>query len=636
MSAPPTPMTRKEARKRIGLGRRDRVADYLPRWLEAEERLALLVVQTNDLEQRAKYDADLTSLREVIQTLKDTPERARPSFGGWIWAVVVLSLFGAGFVGYKNWVGFGGSRPAQISIEAEKESFEQALEKRRWEEAEETVALLKTEGVEVAWLEEAAQKITQGQDEERGQQVGFLIGNAQAALEAGRLTEALEFCEEVDELQPNHPKIKELRSLISEGRRQVKSLLVIKAIRKSISGGELNLAEKNLKELVKIHPEHREIPILRERLSEERLRIEKDHAEAKDLLAQARVLDEGVYSVEALKLLEEAMRLDPNQEVRDLYKKMSTYGRVIRVPAEFKTIAEAIEAARDKDRILISKGTYRESLIIPPGIELVGESRKSTILEYEGTKGSVVTLNESGKKVRLASLTLRHQGIANDEERFPVIVVSSGSLQLEDAAIKSASGHGLAVIGGGSAQLAQCDITKSGWDGVAVRGEQSRVTLDNVSSRENLHHGIDFWGGASGKITSSQFLKNGRAGVAILSPTTRFSITSTRIEGNREVGLLISGAPEVLVDQCDVQRNQLGGILVQDNSRLVTLIGNTVTKNGEAGIVIEKGVGIATYQSNVVEKNTGKQLWKNATFVKLEVPETETPPAPAPPLLETE
>jgi len=629
-------MTRKEARKRIGLGRRDRVADYLPRWLEAEERLALLVVQTNDLEQRAKYDADLTSLREVIQTLKDTPERARPSFGGWIWAVVVLSLFGAGFVGYKNWVGFGGSRPAQISIEAEKESFEQALEKRRWEEAEETVALLKTEGVEVAWLEEAAQKITQGQDEERGQQVGFLIGNAQAALEAGRLTEALEFCEEVDELQPNHPKIKELRSLISEGRRQVKSLLVIKAIRKSISGGELNLAEKNLKELVKIHPEHREIPILRERLSEERLRIEKDHAEAKDLLAQARVLDEGVYSVEALKLLEEAMRLDPNQEVRDLYKKMSTYGRVIRVPAEFKTIAEAIEAARDKDRILISKGTYRESLIIPPGIELVGESRKSTILEYEGTKGSVVTLNESGKKVRLASLTLRHQGIANDEERFPVIVVSSGSLQLEDAAIKSASGHGLAVIGGGSAQLAQCDITKSGWDGVAVRGEQSRVTLDNVSSRENLHHGIDFWGGASGKITSSQFLKNGRAGVAILSPTTRFSITSTRIEGNREVGLLISGAPEVLVDQCDVQRNQLGGILVQDNSRLVTLIGNTVTKNGEAGIVIEKGVGIATYQSNVVEKNTGKQLWKNATFVKLEVPETETPPAPAPPLLETE
>lgn len=632
MSKIPPPMTRTEARKRIGLRRRDRVADYLPKWLEAEERLSLLVVQTTDPEKLAKYEADLSSLRDVIQTLKDTPERTRPAYGMWIWVLVVLGIGIAGFVGYKNWAGLGGAPFVQVSLEEQKESFEQALEKRRWDEAEQSVAAVKSSGVNEEWVAEAEAKIATGKKEEKGQQVGFLVGNAQAALEAGRLTDAREFCDQIKELEPNHPKLKELRSLISEGELQVKSLLVIKAIRKSISGGELELADKNLRELVKIHPEHREIPVLRVRLEEVRERLEKDQAAAKELLTKARALDEGIYSTDALAFLEEAMRLDPNEEVRDLYKKMSSYGRVIRVPSEFKTIAEAIKAARDRDRILVSKGTYHESLIIPPGIELVGESRKLTILEFEGAKGSVITLNQPGKKVRLASLTLRHKGLANENERFPVIAVSGGNLQLEDAAITGASGHGLAVIDGGSAQLAQCDISKSGWDGVTVRGEGSSATLDNVDSRDNLHHGVDFWGGATGKITASQLLKNGRSGLAVLSPSSKFEIVSTRSEGNREVGLFFSAAPEISVEKCDVLNNQLGGIVVQDKTLLASLNENTVTKNGEAGVVIEKGVQLSSFDSNVVKDNNGKQLWKDAVFPAVATQVIDAPPIPAPPL----
>ncbi|MDB4273449.1 right-handed parallel beta-helix repeat-containing protein [Akkermansiaceae bacterium] len=636
MTDSPHPMTRSEARKRIGLGERDRVADYLPKWLEAEERLVLLVIQTSDLDQRAKYESDLVSLREVIQTLTDTPERKRPAYGMWIWAIVVLGLLVAGLTGYKNWAVHGSVDQIEVSLDEQKTEFEQALEKRRWDEAEESISSLEASGVGKDWLAEAEGKISEGKAEEKGQQVGFLIGNAQAALEAGRLTEARDFCDQVDELEPDHPKLVELRSLIDEGELQVKSLLVIKAIRKSISGGKLELAEKNLTDLVKIHPGHGEIPVLRQRLGEVRKRLEKDQAAARELLAKARELDEGIYSAEALGFLEEAMRLDPNEEVRNLYQKMSGYGRVIRVPSEYKTIAEAIKAARDLDRILISRGTYQESLIVPPGIELVGESRKSTVLEFEGAEGSVITLNKPGKKVRLASLTLRHKGLANDNERFPVVAVSRGNLQLEDAAITGASGHGLAIIDGGSAELAQCEITKSGWDGVAVRGEGSTVSLNNVGSRENLHHGVDFWDGATGKITSSQMTKNGRSGVAILSPGSKFEITTSRVESNREVGLFISNAPSALVDDCEIHSNQLGGIAIQNESLLTTLSNNKITKNGEAGVVIEKGVQLSSYDSNVVEDNTGKQLWKDAVFPEISEQEVDAPPVPAPPLLEEE
>jgi parallel beta-helix repeat protein len=622
-------MTRNEARKCLGLKKRDRVADYLPRWLEAEERLAMLVVSTEDLEQRARYEADLVSLGEVLKTLKETPERQRPPFGMWVWAVVLLAIAVAGLVGYQKWVGIETLEKPVVSLVQQKEALSQAIENRRWDEAQGSIEELKAAGVNDALLAEAVEKILLGKKEEKGQQIGFLIGNAQAALEAGRLTKARDFCDQVEDLEPDHPKLAELRSLISEGLLQVRSLLIVKALRKAISKGDLDLADNNLVELVKINSEHVEIPVLRERIGTERERMKKDQEAVGEFLAKARKLDTGVYSGEALEFLKEAMRLDPNKEVRELYLKMSGYGRVIRVPKEFKTIAGAIEAAGKNDRILIAKGTYEESLIIPPGIELVGESRKSTILEFEGGKGSVITLNQSGTKVRLASLTLRHKGLANDEERFPVVAISSGVLELEDSTISGASGHGLAVIDGGSAQLAQCDISKSGWDGVAVKGENSRATLENVSLRENLHHGVDFWEGGSGEITSCQFLKNGRSGMVVLAPDTKFSISSCRSEGNREVGLFFSRIPELFIEKCEVSGNLLGGIVIQDESRQITLVGNTVTKNGEAGVVLEKGGELAAYENNVVKENTGKQLWKDAVFPALT--SEEDPPPPAPP-----
>ena len=418
-------MTREEARQRIGLGKRDRVADYLPKWLEAEEHLAKLVVETDDLIARAKYETDLKSLREVIEVLRTTPSKPKRSFGMWIWGTAVAAVLAAGYLGYQKWVVNGGPEApvANLSLDEQKAQFSEVLEIRRWSEAEEIIASLSEEGASEEWIAEAREQIARGQAEEKGQQVGFLIGNAQAALEAGRLTDAHKFCDQVEKLQPDHSKLPGLRNLIDEGRKQVRSMLVIKTTQKSIESGNWQLAEKNLAELVKLHPDHAEIPRLRKRLDDVRETLEKDRAKANELLAQANKLDEGTYSAEALALLEEAIRIAPNDELRTLYKKMSAYGRALKVPSEFKTIAEAIKAVRENDRIILAKGTYQEFLTIPPGIEILGENRESTIIECEGAKGSVITLNKPGAKVRLASLTLRHRGLVNESERFPVCLL---------------------------------------------------------------------------------------------------------------------------------------------------------------------------------------------------------------------
>ena len=119
--------------------------------------------------------------------------------------------------------------------------------------------------------------------------------------------------------------------------------------------------------------------------------------------------------------------------------------------------------------------------------------------------------------------------------------------------------------------------------------------------------------------------------MVVLAPDTKISISSCRSEGNREVGLFFSGIPELFIEKCDVSGNLLGGIVIQDESRQITLMGNTVTKNGEAGVILEIGVQLVAYEDNVVEKNTGKQLWKDAVFPVL-TPEEDLPPPPAPPL----
>lgn len=627
-----TTMTREEARKRIGLGKRDRVANYLPNWLEAEERLATLMIETEDFITRAKYEEDLKSLREVIAVLRDTPSRPARSYGMRIWATIVALILGAGILGYQKWVLRNSSAPpvTELSLDDQQAQFFDVLEIRRWSQAEELLTSLSEKGASEEWIAEARQQILQGQTEENGQQVGFLIGNAQAALEAGRLTEARKFCDQVEKLQPDHPKLSELRNLIDEGLIQVRSMLIIKSTQKSIESGNWELAEKNLAELIKLQPRHTEIPGLRKRLDDVRSALEEDRAKANELLVKARQLDEGTYSAEALTLLEEAIRIAPTDELRMLYKKMSTYGRALKVPSEFKTITEALKAVRGNDRIILSKGTYQESLTLPPGVEILGESRDSTVIEYEGAKGSVITLNKPGAKVRLASLTLRHRGLVNESERYPVIAVSGARLQLEDASLRSASGHGIAVINGGIAKLAQCEISKSGWDGIVVQGEQSRISLIKVICRENLHNGLDFWEGGSGRIEDSQFLKNGRSGIYAIEPSGPVEIISSRSEGNRQLGFYLLSAPSISISQCQVHQNLLGGILIEDSTKETSLLGNKVTKNGEVGVAIERGVQLVRFEGNIVEKNQGRQIWKEAIFPEPTETENASPPPPPP------
>ncbi len=604
-------------------------------------RLAGMAAEAKDPAARASFEKDLAELREVLRMAAEEPESelAAPasgsSFGAkfLLWASASVLLVSGGYLAYQAWVESGvGTRKNVVNLHETEDRFEEALEKRRWDEAENIVQLMKAEGVNEEKVTASLALVKKGRVEERGQQIAFLISNAQAALEAGQLSEAEGFCSEVEQLQPGHPKLPEIRVVIKESKMQVRSVLMVREIEKAMENEDWEVAANQLEALIKANPVHPRIPEMRKQIAVAEESMKKRRQEAAALIARAKELDRGTYSAEALNLVEEAMRLDPSEENRELYQRMSSYGKVIKVPEDHPTISLALKSAEKNDRVFVAKGVYQESLLIPDGVELVGESRGDTVIECPANIGAVISVGAASTEIRLSSLTLRHTGLVNDDERFPIIAVDGGNLEVDNLLVTRASGHGIAVINGGKARIHLSKFTDCGWDGVSVTGSGSRVTLTRVTSEKNLHHGVDFWEGAGGRVVDSVFSGNGRSGLLVIAPGEVITIEETRSEENREVGFFFSEAAGVEVSDSEASGNLLGGMFFEKETRGVKLQNNRVTKNGEAGLVFEEGVEILNEEGNYVDENQGKQIWKNAVFPTRAQEDTVSPPPPAPPL----
>lgn len=640
-------------RLKLGFEKDECLEDGLSRWRKVEIRLYWMAKSATSSAAKASFERDLVELRGLINVVEaelakkevpqifpvrravSLPAKVSKKWKGRfvIFALMFALLSGGGYYTYRGGFSELRNRPKhEVNLESLQEDFVISIEKRRWNEARNFIKLLKDAGATEVVVQESLAEIEKGRNEEKGQQIAFLISNAQSAQEAGQLPEAEIFCQEVEILQPGHPIVSSIRESIRKSKLEVRRELIIGEIEKAVDSEDWEIAKSKLAMLRKADPKFDRIPSLEVTLKmaqEEEIERKK---KAAGLVAKVRSLDEGTYSPEVIALLEKAVRLDPSEENRALYKKMASYGKMVKVPEDHKTISAALEVAKKNDRVFISKGIYHESLIVPNGVQIIGEGRVDTIIECPAEIGAVITVPADVSEVRMVSLTLRHSSLVNDDERSPVVAVDGGSIEGEDLLVIRASGHGIAILNGGKASLSLCEISDSGWDGISVTGEGSSADLSSVTCEKNLHHGIDFWDGASGSIKSSILTANGRNGLFAIEPLAAISVQTTRSEKNREVGFYFSGANGVNIVNCHVRENFLGGILFDQGSKAVSLKGNKITKNGEVGLVFEMGVEVVREIENKVEGNLGKQIWRGAVFPTSSGEDTVSPPPPPPPL----
>ena len=561
------------------------------------------------------------------------PASARVA-GCFSWLLILALFGGGGYWGYQLWQKNPVEEVERVSDVAHLErGFGVAMEKRRLEEAELWISRMEAAGAEVKILRSARERLDQGRAEERGQEIAFLLLNARAALESDQLEEAEKLCDQIEKLEEKHREVAEIRGKIAGKRKTVAAMAMVREIENDLADEKWAQSEKKLATFAQENPNDARLAklhrILRLGKEKERLRIER----AAKLVEEAKALDQGTYSEEALRLLEEAVRLHPSKENKAVYERMSSYGRVLKVPSEHTSITAALKLARANDRIMVANGIYYESLKMPSGVTLVGESMAGTVIECPAETGAVVSVPEGVTSVRLAALTLRHSGLVNDEERFSIVVVDGGKLEGNDLRLIRASGHGVAVLNGGSVKLQRCVVTDSGWDGIAVRGEGSTAELIKVRAEKNLQHGIDFWDGGSGKVVDSVVTGNGLNGILVIEGEQAIEVLRTKSEKNREIGVVVSGGAGFSLKDSEITGNLLGGVFLGKETRGVRLEENRIAENGEAGLVVEKGAEVEAESQNEIVKNTGRQIWRDAVFPEAPGVQTGAPP-PAPPLEE--
>lgn len=606
-------MTYAEAVRVLGFRKGDVVSPHLPAFRQAERKLAELIEQAGTEELRTSYRQELARLNEALRVVETERSQHPGTRRTWARVLFVLSLVVIGTLIAAGWkLNDWALEERRARLEAQVQQLlatgEIAVEKRRWPEAEEVYneVLRLIPGSPRA--RDGLQAIADGKEEERRQQIGFLAGTAQAAIEARSWGSAEETVAEIAKLDPGNERIPEFRRLIEEGRFNDRVLTIREAAEEAIRDEKWEELIAHARELAALDPQHTDLPRLR-KLSDDGLRLmEERRIEARQLYQRALAMDTGEYSEEALDLLRDALRLSREPEYEALYEKISSRARTLRVPDDYKSIAAALADAREQDKVRIGEGTYEEHLVIERGVDLEGAGPEKTIIESPADKASVILVKAGAKQVRIAGLTTRMVGISLDEERFPVVAVDGGEVQLEDVWVENGSGHGIAVLNGGRATMQSVRVNKSGWDGLAVHGAGSRATVNEGRFDQNLHHGVDAWDGGGVTVRKSRFLKNGLAGVVLMSPNVLSRVETSVSEGNRELGILVANRSAAELVANEVMENLLGGIVVKDPQTRVEIANNTVTGNQKAGIMIDRNASLLRFENNKSSGNEGVQV----------------------------
>jgi nitrous oxidase accessory protein NosD len=614
-------MSYREAVQVLGFKEGDWISPHLPSFRRAEEKLRELIAGAENEELQASYREELARLNEAVRVVDAEKSRERAPSRRRATSMLVLSLLVIGGLLGAAWMGnqwIGGEQEAAVGRQVESllATGRVAVENRRWPEAAETFNTVLALRPESTRGKDGLRSIVEGKEEERRQAIGFLLGTAQAAMEARNWDGAEQACHEVRTMDPDNSRIGELEEKIRDGRVRDKVMRIIEAAEEAIREEQWEVLAQNATELENLAPGHVDLPRIQELTAEGMKRLEDRRNRARELYVKSLALDDGSYSEEALEMLREAMRLQSRPEYQGLYQKISSHARTLRVPEEFDTIGKALAAARGQDKVRIGEGKFEESLVIPATIDLEGAGPGKTIIEIPCTEASVVKVGQEASGSRLSGFTLRHSGVSLAKERFPVVAVTGAKVTIEDCWVENGSGHGVAVIEGSSAVLRSVRVSKCGWDGLSVYGAGSRAEVIEGRLTQNLQHGIDAWDGGGVMATRTRCSENGLAGVVLMSTGVSSKLEGCTSDLNRELGILVANGSHAVLNENQFLSNLLGGVLVRDEGTRASLSRNRIMKNAEAGVVVDRKSTLDLFEDNESRDNSGEQVQLKADLKK--------------------
>ena len=232
---------------------------------------------------------------------------------------------------------------------------------------------------------------------------------------------------------------------------------------------------------------------------------------------------------------------------------------VIRVPQDYSTIREAIDAANAGDTILVDSGTYYEQPIINKSITLIGKG-KTTIIDGQG-KTFVVLINAMDTTIDGFSVTNGSYGIAVNRTTSITIVHNFISNILEDSICLVESNYSNIMF----------NTVSNTSKGVALYSSNKNSLMGNtISSQKDygifLHPYVYWWyppcllpsdvrlAGSNGNVIIGNRIDNSCYGIAIIADSVNNTVKRNKIS-DCQYGIKLHYADDNKVLQNTVMNN---------------------------------------------------------------------------------
>lgn len=212
-----------------------------------------------------------------------------------------------------------------------------------------------------------------------------------------------------------------------------------------------------------------------------------------------------------------------------------------------KTIQDALNKAKNLDKIILKQGIYEEAVIINKLVHIEG---KDVLIKSK--KGPCFTVSTNGA-VKISGISCE-----GNDTNFPCILLKTGNLTLSGCEIRSGKDSGIQALSNTQLTISKTLVAGNNKSGIQMMSNTTGI-FDRVHLGQNQGDGINFSPQVLCNITKSTFLQNDGYGLCLTGETFCISDHNTFVKNKLSGFISLNPKSIILLRKNEFIDNQMYG-----------------------------------------------------------------------------